>query len=242
MEHEERKTLYALRVHASGRAFTMVELLVVLGVIMMLIGLILPAFGSAYSTAKLTRDMIRLRDNSVMVTLYTQDNKDIYPLANLQRGPLSVARRWGVPMVAGGYFDSITQIDDRSDENGVGFSIGMSAAMVYDWKLMRPGHTVPYDEAVAVPVRSSSVTFPSLKAMLYRSENRYHDALNGRPLPDDYYGFCCVELWEFPVANADTSVIKGHWKFFNGGRPLHEENHIGMPVAATWFGVKGQDR
>ena len=242
MEREEQKNLYAPRVPASGRAFTMVELLAVLGVMMMLIGLMLPAFGSAFSTAKLTQDMVRLRDNSVMVTLYTQDNRDIYPFVGLQRGPHIDAVRWGMPMVAGGYFESIMQIDDRSDENGVGYSIHMSQAMVYDWKLMRPGHTVPYDEAVAVPVRSSSVTFPSLKALLYRAENRYHDTLNGRPIPDDYYAFCCVDLWEFPVANADTSIIKGHWKFFNGGRPLYEENNIGMPVATTWFGVKGQDR
>ncbi len=213
-----------------------------IGVIMILLGMILPALGGAYSTAKLTRDMVRLRDNSVMVTLYTQDNKDIYPFVGLQRSPHIDAVRWGTPMIAGGYFESIMQIDDRSDENGVGYSIHMSQAMVYDWKLMRPGHTVPYDEAVPVPVRSSSVTFPSLKALLYRAENRYHDTLNGRPIPDDYYAFCCVDLWEFPVANADTSIIKGHWKFFNGGRPLYEENHIGMPVAATWFGVKGQDR
>lgn len=224
------------------RAFTMVELLAVIGIIMILLGMILPAFGSAYSSAKLTRDMARLRDNSMMVTLYTQDNRDIYPFPNLNNDPRIVAVRWGMPMVAGGYFDNITQIDDRSDEQGVGFSILMSAAMVYDWKLMRPGYTVPSDDAIPVPVRASSVTFPSLKGLLFRGENRPHDALNGRPLPDDYYAYCCVDLWEFPVANADTSVIKGHWKFFNGGRPLYEENEMGTPVMTTWLGVKGQDR
>lgn len=224
------------------RAFTMIELLAVLGVLMVLTGLILPALGGAYSTAKLSRDMVRLRDNSMMVTLYTQDNRDIYPFPNLNYDPSTVAVRWAMPMIDGGYFEDITQVDDRSDVNGVGFSISMSAAMVYDWRLMRPGHTVPIGDAVTVPVRSSSVTFPSLKGLLFRSENRYHDALDGRPLPDDYYAFCCVDLWEFPVANADTSVIKGHWQFFNGGRSLHEENGIGIPVKTTWFGVKGQDR
>lgn len=228
--------------HALVRAFTMIELLVVLGVLMVLTGLILPALGGAYSTAKLSRDMVQLRDNSMMVTLYTQDHQGVYPFPNIQRHPVIVAPRWVNAMVHGRYFDSVTQADHRSDENGVGFSIYMSAAMLYDWRLMRPGHTVSYDEARPVPVRSSSVTFPSLKGLLFRGENRYHDGLNGRPLPDDYHAFCCVDLWEFPVANADTSVIKGHWQFFNGGRPLHEENGIGTPLLATWFGVKGQDR
>lgn len=228
--------------HQSVHAFTIIELYVALGIMMILLGMILPALGGAYSTAKLSRDMIRLRDNSTMVALYTQDHQDIYPFPNIDSDPRTVALRWGMPMVAGGYFKNITEIDDRSDEHGIGYSIYMSAAMVYDWKLMRPGHTVTLDEAVPVPVRSSSVTFPSLKGLLFRGENRYHDTLNGRPIPDDYYAYCCVDLWEFPVANADTSIIKGHWKFFNGGRPLHEENEMGTPVMTTWFGVKGQDR
>lgn len=224
------------------RGYTIIELMVVIGVVLLLIGLVLPAFGGAFSTAKLSREMVRLRDNSFMISMYTQDHRDVYPLANIGRGPRSTAVRWGMPMIAGGYVDDITQIDDRSDVEGNGFSIYMSAAMVYDWQLMRPGFTVPYEEAVPSAVRSSSVTFPSLKALLYRAENRVHDTLNGRPIPNDYYAFCCVDLWDFPVVNTDSSVIKGHWQFFNGGRPLYEENLIGTPVMATWFGVKGQDR
>lgn len=219
----------------------MVELLAVLGVLMVLLGLILPSLGGAYSSAKLSREMIQLRDRAVMIAVYTQDHNDTFPfLANL--GPKEIGMVWPRAMLAGSYYTHIQQIDSRSDELGHGFSIGMSAAMAYDWQLMRPGHTVPYVRAKAKPVRTSEVLFPAVKGLLFRWENRVHTHLDGQPLPNDYHAFCCTHLWEFPVANADSSVIKGHWMFFNGDRPLYIENEIGQPVESTWLGVRGIDR
>lgn len=216
--------------------------MVVIGLVAILVALLLPALGGAFATGKTTRDMAALRDASILVSLYAQDHSGVFPLDDPTESLNSNALRWVVPMVRGGYAKDITEIDHRSDQDGVGFSMLMSAAMVYDWRLMRPGHTVLYNEARPRAVSVSSVTFPSLKGLLFRAENEEHDALNGRPIPSDVYAFCCVEQWVFPVVNADSSVIRGDWKFFNGGRPLYEENYIGTPVLSTWHGVKGQDR
>ncbi len=215
----------------------MIELLVVLGVLMILLGLLMPALAGVYSSGKLTRESARLRDHAAMISVYAIDHNDAYPF--LGGRPWSAAENWARAMLAGGYYESLPHLDAMSDESGNGYSTLMSAAMVYDWRLMRPGHTVPIDDARAVVVRTASVQFPSLKGLVFRAGNEPEPA----QLPAaGYKGYCCTDLWEFPVANADASVIVGHWKFFNGGRPLHEENLIGMPVMTTWMGVRGMDR
>lgn len=215
----------------------MVELLAVLGVLMVLLGLILPSLGGAYSSAKLSREMIRLRDHAVMISVYANDHQDVYPF--IGGDPLDAGTYWARAMLAGDYYSSLPHLDERSDEIGHGYSILMSAAMAYDWKLMRPGHTVPFEQAKAVPVRTINVLFPSMKALVFRAENEPTPA----SLPAaGYRGFCCTDLWEFPVANADASIVVGHWKFFSGNRPLYQENEMGTPVMTTWLGVRGIDR
>jgi type II secretory pathway pseudopilin PulG len=214
-----------------------VELLAVLGILMILLGLFLPSLGGAYSTAKLSRESVRLRDHATMIAVYANDHKDTYPF--IAGSPLSAGELWARAMLAGGYYTSLNQLDNRSDEIGHGYSTLMSAAMVYDWRLMQPGRTVVADQARAVPVQTSAVLFPSLKGLVFRAEN---EPASNRMPSAGYMGFCCTDLWEFPVANADSSVIVGHWRFFNGNRPLYRENGMGTPVMSTWLGVRGTDR
>ncbi len=217
--------------------FTIVELMVVLGIMMVLLGLLLPSLGGALSAAKLSKEMIRLRDHATMITVYCGDYNDTYPF--IGGTPLTAGQYWARAMLAGEYYASLPELDERSDHIGHGYSTLMSAAMTYDWRLMRPGHTVPHEQARAIPVKAAAVEFPSLKGLVFRGENE--------PTPPSlpaagYHGYCCGELWEFPVANADASLVVGHWKFFNGNRPLHEENLMGIPVMTTWLGIRGIDR
>lgn len=215
----------------------MVELLVVLGVLMVLLGLIMRSLGGAYSSAKMARETVRLRDHAVMISVYAADHGDVYPF--IGGDPLDAGTYWARAMLAGDYYASLPQLDEKSDDIGHGYSVLMSAAMVYDWRLMRPGHTIPLEQARAVPVRTAAVLFPSMKGLVFRAESE--------PAPTTlpaagYKGFCCTDLWAFPVANADASVVVGHWMFFNGDRPLYQENQMGTPVMTTWLGVRGVDR
>lgn len=226
--------------HPRGAGFSLIEVVVVIGVVSILAGLLLPALSGSLSSARLTRDLVRMRDAATMITVYTTDHRGVYPMPVVS-GLYSIGSYWLRPMLAGGYYNDIREIDDYSDAAGSDPSVLMSAAMAYDWRKMIPGRTVGVSEQHATPVRTDQVLFPSLKGLVFRAMSA------GPPkslrFPVEIQMFCCTQdLWVFPVANADASAVSGHWRFFNGDRPLYLENSIGMPVLSTWSGVRGIDR
>lgn len=220
------------------RAFSMIELIVSIGILSILAGLLLPSLSGSLSRAKLTRDMVRMRDAATMIAVYTTDHRDVYPMSELT-GVFQIGQLWLRPMLAGGYYKDVREVDDYSDERGSDPSVFMSAAMAYDWRKMVPGKTVDVYEQHAQPVRTGTVLFPSLKGLVFRG-------MSGGPpasLAGEVEMFCCDgTLWEFPVAFADASVKSGNWRDFNGDKDLYLENQIGMPVLSTWNGVRGVDR
>lgn len=65
-----------------GRAFTLVELLVVIGIIAILIAILLPVLSKVQYQAKNTACMSNLRQIAVGVLTYAQDNHNYYPSDN----------------------------------------------------------------------------------------------------------------------------------------------------------------
>jgi prepilin-type N-terminal cleavage/methylation domain-containing protein len=61
------------------KGFTLVELLVVIGIIALLISVLLPALGKAREQAKATQCLSNLRQLGLGLQLYRGDNKDYYP-------------------------------------------------------------------------------------------------------------------------------------------------------------------
>ncbi|CAG0998072.1 hypothetical protein PHYC_02691 [Phycisphaerales bacterium] len=59
-----------------GGAFTLIELLVVIAIIALLIGILLPAIGSARQSGQRTKSLSNLHQNSLLMAYYWTDNRD----------------------------------------------------------------------------------------------------------------------------------------------------------------------
>ncbi|MCW5776692.1 MAG: type II secretion system protein [Phycisphaeraceae bacterium] len=216
------------------RGFSLVELMVVIGIVAILVGMMMPALAGSISQSRLTRDMSLLRSHAATIAIYCNDRDGFFPLAH--DDPWIAAQTWAEPLLDGGYFGTKHETDPDVLRRGKHPSIAMSMCMVYDAALMRPGHTVPVEQQRTTPVRDTQVLFPSLKGLVFKVHN-------GSPIPGEGGSqFCCFELWRFPAAMSDGSSTAGTYLDFHSGLPPYVENEIGMPVYSTWYGVRGMDR
>jgi len=84
--------------------FSLIELLVVLGVIMVLIGLILPSLGGAKRRAEDVVQLRQINQLAGLVSLYAKDYDDAFPLTGDNQFVASAS--WYVPIIEAGLVDS----------------------------------------------------------------------------------------------------------------------------------------
>ncbi|MGB0767998.1 MAG: type II secretion system protein, partial [Phycisphaeraceae bacterium] len=76
------------------KAFTLVELLVVVSIIALLIAILLPALSNARYTAQVAQCKVVLRGIATVQSSYAVDNKDFFPEAGYRYGSAGEAGSW----------------------------------------------------------------------------------------------------------------------------------------------------
>jgi len=82
--------------------FTLVELLVVIGIIALLISILLPSLNRARETANRVKCASNLKQVGQAILLYSNENRNAYPRTKIQTATGTVFPTWGSPYPSGG--------------------------------------------------------------------------------------------------------------------------------------------
>ncbi|MGP1271781.1 MAG: type II secretion system protein [Phycisphaerales bacterium] len=228
------------------RGFTLLEVIVAVGIVVILLSILLPTLGGARSKAQLIGQSGAMRSLTQTIYAYAGDWDDVYPMADTRPsyiipsyGPglvpepevdrSTVGRMWHEAIVDAG-MATASELEDPDSYNIL--NSVLSKTLMHAPSLFVPGSVLPYGERVVVPVRTTDVLHPGRKGIMRP---------RGDTANDPGIAWCCVDAIRGPVAFADTSVTVMTWQDFPPPKyPMIGD--IGRPVTATWHGVRGIDR
>lgn len=226
-----------LRVQSRRRAFTLIELIIVMGLIAIVAGLMLPALGAARKQAQDTVQLKQIQQCGGLIAVFAADRADVYPLASAWQ--FQSSRFWFAPLLRHGYVKSLHEIDPQSKSRGMDVAFAMSVSMTCD-----PSYYVPereeypklLSERPTRLIRQADVSFPSSKGLLFTYRPGF--VQTSRPVL-----WCCMpERIPAPVLFADGSAEVIAHQDCKLIAPLRPHMHAGQPVITTWYGVRGVDR
>lgn len=219
------------------RAFSMIELLVVIGVVLVLLGLVVPLMGKAAGQARSTADLATIRSNTALVMQYASDHADVYPRGSSMR--CGVSDRWHRPLIQTGLLASARDADPRAAPDApmsFRFSQSLGASVLEFTR----GWTRPCDESPSSDVTQSAVLFPSAKGLMVMA---FGGPISIPPTRGNQV-FCCGYLWKAPVSFCDGSAALGDWTEFVGpdGFVPNHEHWVGSPIVSPWGGYMARER
>lgn len=220
----------------------MIELLVVLGVVLILIGIIVPALGSSIERARNTAELATIRSNVALVSQHAAQTEGYYPIATPSRCGSST--RWYEPLLASGLISSEVQVDPRSFPKFGEVSFSLSESLVADVAEFTWGSTRSCVDSPSSPVGESDVAAPSAKGMMVRTHDPGRMPAAGYAYPGQSAAFCCTDLWIAPVAFCDGSGVLGTYLDFAppGGPTINRAHRVGVPILSPWNGYLARER
>jgi prepilin-type N-terminal cleavage/methylation domain-containing protein/prepilin-type processing-associated H-X9-DG protein len=100
------------------QAFTLVELLVVIGIIALLVAILLPSLQRAKEQANIAKCASNLRQISMGILMYAADNKGKLPLSVAGRGDANYTQGWfwSNELVRQGYVQAVHGVDSKGSQ------------------------------------------------------------------------------------------------------------------------------
>lgn len=217
----------------AGRgAFTMIELIVTIGIIMILIGLMMPALGNARIQASRIKDLASMRGSMMALTQYTEDNESLFPVEDAS--PVWAARWWFRALLQDGQIGQRSDLGITDPNNPDFVLIALSPTAFVDSTIFEPDRGLHLYEQPTSSNRATSITFASEKAILWQF--LIHSPRIGT------IEWCCLPDHEdAPVAFWDGSAVIANYQQFDVVPMPHMWNRIGVPVESTWHGLSGRD-
>ncbi|MBY0111258.1 MAG: prepilin-type N-terminal cleavage/methylation domain-containing protein [Phycisphaerales bacterium] len=209
----------------SRRGFTIIELVVVIGIVLVLIGLVLPSLRRTREQARDTRELSVARANIAAVAIYAANYQDYFPTGGTTF--VHASGSWAGCLLASGVIKSLGELN-------ADMSNSFSYVAFVDPSGVRRGEVVPAELTRFSPQKLGSVRYPSDKGLIWPILRKNQPAVET---------WCCgPDSATGAIAFADGSASMHRWMDFTGPSGVVVEYWAGMPVISTWDGIWGRDR
>lgn len=212
-----------------SRGFTLIELVMVIGVVMILISLVAPVIGRTMFLARTTKYNVAVSQAGTLVSLYCGTYKDVSPIETESAYDNLIV--WPEALIRAGLISQLKELEPDANPS-YGNSIFLNRALYDRVGDMTPGQTEPMYWAQCDPIAFSSILYPSKLIIVTKNFRRDSD------LP-----WCCfthVKTYPAAVGFADGHVEVGFWTDFIAEDELVIENNVGWPAHTTWYGHRGR--
>lgn len=241
---------------ARARAFTLLELLIVIAIVAVVVSLLVPALQHARAGAQDIQSLANLRTHAQTVSTYVIDSDDVFPYLTDPEATGTVLRGGGQSVVVPFFFLYASWNVGLGDEyydgriSGGPFTVPWVVPVLpytHYWYgdsfISRPEYwnysTRLADGSQLRPTRASEVTYPSMKGLIYEM------GWNSQATPYRGQGsnvrFSCVDGSAAAHRPQDLRTPYAFGSVVGTPGPQTLQMHLGLPAMATIDGVRGRD-